>query len=155
MELIFIIFGMIVVAAIIVKASNINNKTDVIPKNSKRDLILSGNDIIRLRETVGKFKKGEKHYCNDCDSVSIHLEEDLSVETFSTFSLFTFLLPWKWAIVASLFFLKDEEIQTVCISCNPSFYEDWLTYRKRKSKIFFRNSLITLLILFLLYLYLS
>ena len=155
MELIFIIFGMIVVAAIIVKASNINNKTDVIPKNSKRDLILSGNDIIRLRETVGKFKKGEKHYCNDCDSVSIHLEEDLSVETFSTFSIFTFLLPWKWAIVASLFFLKDEEIQTVCISCNPSFYEDWLTYRKRKSKIFFRNSLITLLILFLLYLYLS
>ena len=155
MELIFIIFGMIVVAAIIVKASNINNKTDVIPKNSKRDLILSGNDIIRLRETVGKFKKGEKHYCNDCDSVSIHLEEDLSVETFSTFSIFTLLLPWKWAIVASLFFLKDEEIQTVCISCNPSFYEDWLTYRKRKSKIFFRNSLITLLILFLLYLYLS
>ena len=155
MELIFILFGIIVVAAIIVKASNKSNKTDVIPKNSQRDLTLSSDDIIRLRETVGKFKKGEKHYCNDCDSVSIHLEEDLSGETFSTFSIFTFLLPWKWAIVASLFFLKDEEIQTVCISCNPSFYEDWLTYRKRKSKIFFRNSLITLLILFLLYLYLS
>ena len=154
MELFFILFGTIVVAAIFVTISNKRNKKDVIAKNSKRDLTLSDDDIIRLKETVGKFKKGEKHYCNDCDSVSIQLEEDLSGETFSTFSIFTILLPWKWAIVASLFFLKDETIQTVCISCNPSFYEDWLTYRKRQSKIFFRNSLVTLLILFLLYLYL-
>ena len=68
MELIFILFGIIVVAAIIVKASNKSNKTNVIPKNSQRDLTLSSDDIIRLRETVGKFKKGEKHYCNDCDT---------------------------------------------------------------------------------------
>ena len=155
MELIFILFGIIVVAAIIVAISNKKNKTDVIPKNSKTDLTLSADDIIRLRETVGRFKKGEKHYCNICDSVSIHLEEDLSGEIIGIFSIFNFLLPWKWAIVASLFFLKDEKIQTVCISCNPSFYEDWLTYRKRESKIFFRNILITLSILFLLYLFLS
>ena len=155
MELIFILFGIIVVATVIVAISNKKNKTDVIPKNSKTDLTLSADDIIRLRETVGRFKKGEKHYCNICDSVSIHLEEDLSGEIIGIFSIFNFLLPWKWAIVASLFFLKDEKIQTVCISCNPSFYEDWLTYRKRESKIFFRNILITLSILFLLYLFLS
>tara|TARA_B100001059_G_C17502663_1_gene411887 strand:+ start:21 stop:488 length:468 start_codon:yes stop_codon:yes gene_type:complete len=155
MELIFILFGIIVVAAVIVAISNKRNKTDVIPNNSKTDLTLSADDIIRLKETVGRFKKGEKHYCNICDSVSIHLEEDLSGEIIGTFSIFNFLLPWKWAIVASLFFLKDEKIQTVCISCNPSIYEDWLTYRKRESKIFFRNILITLSILFLLYLFLS
>ena len=155
MGLIFIFFGIIIVAAVIVTISNKRNKTYVMPKNNKTDLTLSADDIIRLRETVGKFTKGEKHYCNVCDSVSIHLEEDLSGEIFGTFSIFSFLLPWKWAIVASLFFLKDEKIHTVCINCNPSFYEDWLTYRKRKSKIFFRNILITLSILFLLYLFLS
>jgi hypothetical protein len=154
MELIFILFGIIVIAAVIVAVSNKRNKTYII-KNSKTDLTLSSDDIIKLRETVGKFKKGEKHYCNVCDSVSIHLEEDLSGEIIGIFSIFNFLLPWKWAIVASLFFLKDEKIQTVCVSCNPSFYEDWLTYRKRESKIFFRNILITLSILFLLYLFLS
>ena len=155
MELIFILIGIIIVAAIIVAVSNKSNKTDVIAKNSKIDLTLSSDDIIKLRETVGKFKKGEKHYCNVCDSVSIHLEEDLSGEIIGTFSIFSFLLPWKWAIVTSLFFLKDEKIQTVCISCNPSFYEDWLIYRKRQSKIFFRNILITLSILLLVYLFLS
>ena len=154
MELIFILFGIIVIAAVIVAVSNKRNKTYII-KNSKTDLTLSSDNIIKLRETVGKFKKGEKHYCNVCDSVSIHLEEDLSGEIIGTFSIFSFLLPWKWAIVASLFFLKDEKIQTVCISCNPSFYEDWLIYRKRQSKIFFRNILITLSILLLVYLFLS
>ena len=154
MELIFILFGIIFIAAVIVAVSNKTNKTDII-KKSKTDLTLSSDDIIKLRETVGKFKKGEKHYCNVCDSVSVHLEEDLSGEIIGTFSIFSFLLPWKWAIVASLFFLKDETIQTVCISCNPSFYEDWLTYKKRQSKIFFRNILITLSILLLLYLFLS
>ena len=154
MELIFILFGIIFIAVVIVAVSNKTNKTDII-KKSKTDLTLSSDDIIKLRETVGKFKKGEKHYCNVCDSVSIHLEEDLSGEIIGTFSIFTFLLPWKWAIVASLFFLKDEKIQTVCISCNPYFYEDWLTYKKRQSKIFFRNILITLSILLLLYLFLS
>ena len=154
MELIFILFGIIVIAAVIVAVSTKRNKTYII-KNSKTDLTLSSDDIIKLRETVGKFKKGEKHYCNVCDSVSIHLEEDLSGAIIGIFSIFNFLLPWKWAIVASLFFLKDEKMQTVCVSCNPSFYEDWLTYRKRESKIFFRNILITLSILFLLHLFLS
>ena len=104
MELIFILIGIIIVAAIIVTVSNKSNKTDVIAKNSKIDLTLSSDYIIKLRETVGKFKKGEKHYCNVCDSVSIHLEEDLSDEIISSFLMFSFLLPWKWAIVASLFF---------------------------------------------------
>ena len=94
MELIFILFGTIVVAAFFVTISNKRNKTDVIAKNSKRDLTLSDDDIIRLKETVGKFKKGEKHYCNDCDSVSIQLEEDLSVSgKLSTSYTSTFLIP--------------------------------------------------------------
>ena len=46
MELIFILFGIIVVAAIIVALSNKSNKTDVIAKNSERDLTLSSDEII-------------------------------------------------------------------------------------------------------------
>ena len=46
MEIIFILFGIIVVAAIIVAVSNKSNKTDVIVKNSKRDLTLYGDEII-------------------------------------------------------------------------------------------------------------
>ena len=147
----FRLVGIIVVAAIIVKTSNKSNKTDVITKNSQRDLTLYSDDIIRLRETVGKFKKGEKHYCDDCHSVSIHLKEDLSGEIFGTFSIFTILLPWKWAIVASLFCLKDETIQNVCSSCNPSFYEDWLAYSKIKSKEFFSDIFGIILLLLMLY----
>ena len=46
MEIIFILFGIIVVAAIIEAVSNKSNKTNVIAKNSKRDLTLYGDEII-------------------------------------------------------------------------------------------------------------
>jgi hypothetical protein len=152
MELLIILIFTVIVASLIFKFSNKNFDTNNSLTSGKKDQLLSEDDIIKLRETVGRFKKGEKHYCYDCDSVFVHLEEDQSSDDI-VMGVFWFFLPWKWSLVASLFYFKDEKVETVCIGCYPSFYDDWVLYKRRQSRRKFGYSLMWLFGLLCLFLF--
>ena len=113
---------------------------------------LSQDEIIKLKETVGQFVIGERHYCHECDSVCLQLEEDTFSEVTGMFGIFSFLLPWKWALVATIFFFKGDKTQSVCTRCYPSFYDDWLVYRSFRKKRIFRNISLFLMAIVILFL---
>jgi hypothetical protein len=130
------------------KNTNRSNKKTTNRSKNKRD------ENIRLNETVGHFSKGDESYCNDCDSVCIHLEEKFLGETSAFFGIFSFFIPWKWVLLATIFKFWDKEYQTVCTNCYPDFYDDWKLLKRKKRKQNLRAFLIILISILCLYLYL-
>ena len=124
-------------------------------KNTKKLSESRRDENIRLQETVGRFAKGDKHYCYECDTVCIHLEEKFLGETFGFFEILNFFLPWKWAFVATIFKFWDKQYQTVCTNCYPDFYEDWKLLKRKKRKQNLISFFAFMMIIFFLYLYLK
>ena len=125
-----------------------NGKRRPFPRN--REVIYtpsSSDEIIRLEDTVGNFQLGKRHYCSNCGRVCAHLDEQNLSNMFSSFGILSFLLPWKWALVATLFFHKDDKTQSVCVGCYPDFYEDWRKFKKIKAKRRLRKFAFSVLLL--------
>ena len=128
-------------------------ETDHVVNRTKSRSESTRDENIRLIETVGRFSIGDKHYCYDCDSVSVHLEEKYLGETFVFFEVLNFFIPWKWAAAVTVFKFWDKKYQTVCTNCYPDFYDDWKLFKRKKRKQKLRALLVFMMMIFALYLY--
>ena len=90
--------------------------------------ISNKDDYIELKMNVGSFRECDKTFCSKCDDFFIHIEENKSiVGSLDTFSFFWLLLPWKWALVAAVFF-DNTKTDAFCANCHPTLWENWCMY---------------------------